>query len=233
LSQDACAVSVPPALVESTIRVAALVAAGSSAAGIVSSSVLTLTEGVLKAMLLAKLKMVVLSVAAVAVFTTGVGVLAQDPGSDQDRLKNVERKLDRLLEMLGGSSLRAPVQALVPKAGSASSDATVQSRRAEEPATYPQGRASAIPSTASAVPVPARPDPPEPPAPPAAPADPFTRVLARDARPESWAARIVAVEKRLSDLERRIGDLERRLPHNGFYDQYQLVPPRAVEPQRK
>ena len=55
LSQDAHAVILPPLLVDSTIRVATLVAAGSSLAGVVSTSVSSLTEGVLKAMLIAKL----------------------------------------------------------------------------------------------------------------------------------------------------------------------------------
>ena len=66
-------------------------------------------------MLLAKLKSVVLGLAALAVFTTGVGVLAQDGTSDGDRLKNVERKLDRLLEVLGGSIRRAPADAHIAK----------------------------------------------------------------------------------------------------------------------
>jgi len=114
LTQDAQAVTVPPALVDSTIRVATLVAAGSSLAGVVSTSVVTLTEGVLKAMLLAKLKLVILGLAAVALFTTGVGVLAQERPSDEDRLKNVERKLDKVLEVLGGSSRRVTADAPVP-----------------------------------------------------------------------------------------------------------------------
>ena len=113
LTQDVQGVTVPPALVDSTIRIATFVAAGSSLAGVVSTSVVTLTEGVLKAMLLAKLKLVILGLAALALFTTGVGVLAQDGPSDQDRLKNVERKLDKLLEVLGGSNHRATADAPV------------------------------------------------------------------------------------------------------------------------
>ena len=109
LAQDAHAVILPPVLVDSTIRVATLVAAGSSLAGVVSTSVATLTEGVLKAMLLAKLKFAFLGLVTLAVVSTSVGVVAQDGPdrpSDNDRLKAVERKLDRLLEVLGGSSPR-------------------------------------------------------------------------------------------------------------------------------
>ena len=113
LAQDAHAVILPPVLVDSTIRVATLVAAGSSLAGVVSTSVATLTEGVLKAMLLAKLKFAFLGLVTLAVVSTSVGVLAQsgpasDRPSDNDRLKAVEQKLDRLLEVMGGSSHRTP-----------------------------------------------------------------------------------------------------------------------------
>ena len=99
----------PPVLVDSTIRVATLVASGSSLAGVVSTSVATLTEGVMKAMLLAKLKFAVLGLVTVAVVSTSVGVLAQtapDRTADNDRLKVVEQKLDRLLEVFGGARHR-------------------------------------------------------------------------------------------------------------------------------
>ena len=108
LTQDAQAVAVPPSLVDSTIRVATLVGTGSSLAGVASTSVITLTEGVLKAMLLSKLKFAFLGLVTVALVTTGAGVVAQDRPSDNDRLKNLERKVDRLLEALGGQNRRAP-----------------------------------------------------------------------------------------------------------------------------
>ena len=128
LYQDAHAVILPPVLVDSTIRVATLVAAGSSLAGVVSTSVATLTEGVLKAMLLAKLKFAVLGLVTLAVVSTSVGVLAQDGPdrpADNDRLKAVEQKLDKLLEVLGGSSRRSrsadspPVRDLAPRVADA------------------------------------------------------------------------------------------------------------------
>jgi hypothetical protein len=50
---------VPAALVESTVKAAALVAAGNAAsAALISANVAVLTEGVVKAMLLKKLKTV-------------------------------------------------------------------------------------------------------------------------------------------------------------------------------
>ncbi len=106
LAQDALAVVVPPTLAESTIQLATLVSTGTSLAGIVSTPVTTLAEGVLKAMLFAKVKSVVLGIATLALITTGMGVLAQTgPGTrrapDDDRLQAVEQKLDKLLEVLG------------------------------------------------------------------------------------------------------------------------------------
>lgn len=102
LAQDAQAVSVPQSLVDSAIRGATLVASGSSLAEVASTSVITLTEGILKAMLFSKLKFALLGLVTVAMVTAGAGVVAQDRPSDDDRLKNVERKLDRLIEALGG-----------------------------------------------------------------------------------------------------------------------------------
>ncbi len=118
LAQDSLAVVVPPTLADSTIQLATLVSSGTSLAGIVSTPVATLTEGVLKAMLFAKMKSVFLGIATLALVTTGMGVLAQTgPGTGpapDDRLKAVEQKLDRLLEVLGGSNRRAPTQELLP-----------------------------------------------------------------------------------------------------------------------
>jgi RNA polymerase sigma factor (sigma-70 family) len=115
-------------LVDSTIRAATRVAVGAGLAEVTSSSVASLTQGALKAMLFAKSKEVMLGLATAAVITTGVGVLAQPspapdgdrlppsvaraaadrearPSSapDGDRLSALERKLDRILEALGGS----------------------------------------------------------------------------------------------------------------------------------
>ena len=107
LAQDAEAVCVPRSLVDSAIRGATLVASGSSLAEVASTSVITLTEGILKAMLLSKLKFAVLGLVTVAMVTAGAGVVAQDRPSDEDRLKNLERKLDRVLE---GSEARTDVR---------------------------------------------------------------------------------------------------------------------------
>jgi cobalt-zinc-cadmium efflux system membrane fusion protein len=72
-------VVVPLSLVDSTIRAATRVAAGASLVGTASTSIATLTQGALKAMLFTKVKDMVLGLAALAVITTGVGGLAQGP----------------------------------------------------------------------------------------------------------------------------------------------------------
>jgi RNA polymerase sigma factor (sigma-70 family) len=204
LNQEVHAVILPPVLVDSTIRVATLVAAGSSLAGVVSTSVATLSEGVLKAMLLAKLKFAVLGLVTLAVVSTSVGVLAQDGPdrpSDNDRLKAVEHKLDRLLEVLGGSSRRTT-----------SPDAPPTLETAPRIADVTQPPAPAI-----------APLPPVPPAPPIAPSadaipspgdgpTPSPRALPAPKPGRSdLAGRVGLLERRLGELERRFSELERRI----------------------
>jgi RNA polymerase sigma factor (sigma-70 family) len=242
LAQDAQAVLLPPVLVDSTIRVATLVAAGSSLAGALSTSVATLTEGVLKAMLLAKIKVAFFGLATLAVVSTSLGVLAQDgPGqhsaqvSDNDRLKAVESKLDRLLEVLGGSSRRvtsadapplmttdprAPMPIPFPAAATAAAPATATAA-APAPAPSPvppvpplgNGMPMASPYGAPA-PSPAPPVPPPAPVPPRADAvpstiDPVANPLTRQ-RPRSQGTR-TDLGARVDHLEVRLGELERRL----------------------
>jgi hypothetical protein len=192
---------IPPALADSTIRVATLLAAGSSLTGVASTSVTTLTEGLLKAMLLAKLRYAVMAVATLAVVSTGVGVVAQDsaPGAGAtDRLKAVEQKLDRLLEVLGGS--QAPHYS-----NYSSRDAVTTSR----PATF----SSADTVTANY-------------AQPAATA--ATAVFGRGTSSSSTtgssvavsadgdiASRVDRLERRLGELERKLGVIERRVESGG------------------
>ena len=76
LAQEAVAAAAPAAVTLATIKTATLVAAGTAAAtGAVPVKVAALTEGMLKAMLLTKLKIAAVLLLAVAV--TGVGLLLQ------------------------------------------------------------------------------------------------------------------------------------------------------------
>ena len=74
MTQKGASAAIPPAVVAPTVKAAVLVAAGQATAGIVSTSVLTLSEGVLKAMLLTKLRMAATALVAMIVLTGGVGV---------------------------------------------------------------------------------------------------------------------------------------------------------------
>ena len=130
LVREARAVTVPLSLLESTAQAAALVAAGPSVAavGVLSASAASLTEGVIKTMLFAKLKGIALAAGTMTAVVSGAVVLAQSgagtgpapkPGpsgrqavnqpaeigvagrSDpDDRATALERKLDRVLEAL-------------------------------------------------------------------------------------------------------------------------------------
>ena len=77
-AQSAASASVPASVVSSTIKTAMLVAASNGvAAGIVSSKVVALTEGVLKAMLLTQLKIIAFLMGTLCVLGTGAGVLTR------------------------------------------------------------------------------------------------------------------------------------------------------------
>jgi RNA polymerase sigma factor (sigma-70 family) len=75
LSQNASA-CVPPSVVSNTIGAASLLAAGRTAAGAISPKVATLTDGVLKAMLMSKLKTIVAVVLLLGVIATGAIALS-------------------------------------------------------------------------------------------------------------------------------------------------------------
>jgi RNA polymerase sigma factor (sigma-70 family) len=226
LAQDADALCVPASLADSTIRGATLVATGSSLTGVASTSVITLTEGVLKAMLLSKLKLAFLGLVTVALVTTGAGVIAQDRPTDEDRLRSVERKLDRLLEAIGGQNRHAQEPTPSPDSRPAA-----RSMPAATPAPAPTAAPSALPAIAAA------PAPPVPPVAPATtrahratpaqqPALPSTGLpMSPDVAPppaaepqpagftpsNSLARRVDMLEERLANLEKRLAHFEQRL----------------------
>jgi RNA polymerase sigma factor (sigma-70 family) len=109
LAEKAVLAHVPSSLVASTARAAVLVARGLLTAGAVPAGVAALTEGVIKTMLLTKLKSFV-AVALVVVVSAGVVGLAQGTGSrepGQARTVDAARPLTDDLE-----ALQLEVQAL-------------------------------------------------------------------------------------------------------------------------
>ena len=85
LCQNAASACVPGPLVVSTVKAATLMAAGKAlATGAISAKVVALTEGVLKAMLLTKLKVTITALLAISLIGAGVGlVYCQTAGSGQ------------------------------------------------------------------------------------------------------------------------------------------------------
>jgi RNA polymerase sigma factor (sigma-70 family) len=94
LSQTVASASVPTSAVSSTIEVVTLVATGKTAAtGLVSAKVAALTEGVLKAMLMSKLKAVVAVVLVLGFIVTGATVLACRTAAAQDKPPAAEEQV--------------------------------------------------------------------------------------------------------------------------------------------
>jgi RNA polymerase sigma factor (sigma-70 family) len=86
LSAGSASASAPPALVASTIQAASLLAAG-RAAGVVSAKVAALTEGVVRAMFVSKIKSVLALVLVVAALAGAVGLIYQTQAADQPKAK--------------------------------------------------------------------------------------------------------------------------------------------------
>ena len=86
LAEEAATAAVPGVLVRTAVTAAALAAAGKGVAGVVSTEVIALTEGVVRAMLLTKVKTAVVVVLGLALLGSGGGVLtyqtvAGEPGA--------------------------------------------------------------------------------------------------------------------------------------------------------
>jgi RNA polymerase sigma factor (sigma-70 family) len=76
IAQNAAAAGVPPLLMSSTVKAALSVAAGQAAAtGVIPAKVAALTEGVLQAMFLTKLKITVAMLLAVVIVAAGAGAV--------------------------------------------------------------------------------------------------------------------------------------------------------------
>src|SRR5207302_342270 len=84
LSQNAASACAPALLISATIKAATLTAAGKTvAAGIVSANAAALTEGVIKAMLLTKLKTVMPVLLVLGMIALGGGLLSRQTALGQ------------------------------------------------------------------------------------------------------------------------------------------------------
>jgi RNA polymerase sigma factor (sigma-70 family) len=154
LSQNAAPACVPASLLFTTTRAALLVAAGHTAAvGVVSTTVASLTEGVLKTMLLAKLKTASVVLFGAAALSLGTGGLlyqtragaadSPQPGQQQPAgpananrsssgVADVLAQRQREKAKLAAEDARAREQALLEELEKARREAEMQRRRAEE-----------------------------------------------------------------------------------------------------
>src|SRR6266851_204758 len=105
LSQNAASACVPAPLVSSTVQAAALVAAGHAAAGVVSAPVAALTEGVMKAMLMTKLKIATAVVLAVGLLGVGFGLYQTQAAAAPDGKKEVGKE-----SVVGAPAVGAPAK---------------------------------------------------------------------------------------------------------------------------
>src|SRR5262249_58872623 len=93
LSQNAASACVSLPLVTSTLKAASLFAAGQAASGVACAKVAALTEGVLKTMLLTKIKIVVSLLLVMGVVTSlGVITQAQDNPARHAKAQNGQPK---------------------------------------------------------------------------------------------------------------------------------------------
>jgi RNA polymerase sigma factor (sigma-70 family) len=95
LAENTASACVPPALSGATVKAAMLIAAAPAALGVVSTTVTTLTEGVLKAMFIAKIKtatIVLCGVAALGVGTGGVVYQTRAGAADPQKLERVAQE---------------------------------------------------------------------------------------------------------------------------------------------
>ncbi len=110
LSAEAASAAVPSRLLKTTIQVAK--------AGAVPAGVEVLAEGVIRTMILTKSKILAAAVVACGIAGSSMGLNAQSPSpaekpAEADRLDQVEKKLDRVLQALEGRPDQPPT-ALAP-----------------------------------------------------------------------------------------------------------------------
>jgi RNA polymerase sigma factor (sigma-70 family) len=106
ISQNAAA-SMPATLVSSTVRAAGLIAAGTAPAGLISVQVAALTQGVLKSMLLTKLKITIAGFLLAGLTTFGV-VLTHNVWSAASRTEDGPQGADKKIGDKAAQNDKAP-----------------------------------------------------------------------------------------------------------------------------
>jgi RNA polymerase sigma factor (sigma-70 family) len=212
MAQEAQAAVVSGVLAESTIRAATRIAAGCSATGLVTASVHSLMEEVLKAMVFAKLKSVTVALVTAGAVVTGAMVLAQDPVARREEppTKSADPTVgmpsreelptktaspflfgrrsdpDRL------NALEQKLDRILDELGHERPSATTP------PARYPPGGTMAPDLAVNPLRY-----------------DSFRKVPAETKPAPERTDRLTAVEQRMADLERRMAEIEKRVNQAG------------------
>ena len=214
LSTEVASAAVPKALLMTTTR--------ASIAGTAPAGVEALAEGVIRTMILTKSKILAAAVVACGVAGSSMSLEAQMGGgagllnTRADRLDQVEKKLDRVLQALEGGPDRppAPPRPAAPPAAPAAPRSPFD-LDAPQPPAAPGDEANVPrpePSTTRGLPGPLR-------------GGQDTRTFARTGGPPA-SARLDAVERKLERLEARLANLERRLgPERRSGDSIELPEP--------
>jgi RNA polymerase sigma factor (sigma-70 family) len=229
LSTEVASAAVPHALLMTTTK--------ASMAGTVPAGVEALAEGVIRTMILTKSKILAAAVVACGVAGSGMGLEAQDAApanppvfrQQSDRLDQLEKKLDRLLNALEGRATDpVRVNSRIVRDDPA---APVRIVTPAEPAAAPVAPLPPQPPAALAATAPLAPLPPQPPAPPAdlyaqgtvsavpppparavpAPRRSGQNTFAFQAGDAPASARLEAVERKLERIEARLSALERSI----------------------
>jgi RNA polymerase sigma factor (sigma-70 family) len=161
LGQDAVSAAVPPTLINSTCRAVALTAAGKAVTGALSAQVTALTEGMVKAMAMAKVKLAMAVILTVVTLAGGAGLWrahrmqAGEPPTPQAGQTTDERPgrqdqpgpSNSPLEERPGASKKAP-----PKEDIGSETRPSRTRKKDPPARKSKASVTERPSTGKKAP---------------------------------------------------------------------------------
>jgi RNA polymerase sigma factor (sigma-70 family) len=112
LFQNSASAAVPPALVGSTTTAGTAFAAGKTMTGVVSTSVLSLTQGVLRTMFLTKLKFAAGAALALAIVGTGTGWLTHEALAQRTPPAKAERAPGRARDAAAAPDFHGKVTAV-------------------------------------------------------------------------------------------------------------------------
>ncbi len=190
--------SPPPALAAATIRAAIGFATNPATAGpgIVPASVLALTQGVLGTMTLTKIKTLAATMLSLGLVVAVAGVRGQDPTpppeNQGDRLREVERKLDRLLEAVARPGRTEPADPFRKMATPEEAPRAEVRKTVLDPTVRQSDRKTPVASSRPPVDLPALP----------------STTLESSRETTTDGDRLTRLEQKFAELERRIARLE-------------------------